>query len=89
MQKAPSTEKDQLRNQLRVLEAADILIDQRPRTQGAKRWQFTLQLVSRTEQQQNSSAILAAIARVKRRPWSAESLAQTGLSALWSARDIS
>ena len=72
-------EKDQLRNQLRVLEEAGLLDDQRSRTQGAKHWHFTIMLASRTDRAVNNTAVLAAIAPLRGRPWSKKAVEAAGL----------
>ncbi|MEO1743100.1 MAG: hypothetical protein AAFR99_14985 [Cyanobacteria bacterium J06629_9] len=59
--------KDQLRNDLRVLEHIGILQDRRERKQGAKAWQFTLHLQSRTDLDVNAEAVTAAILATKKK----------------------
>ncbi|MEM6353669.1 MAG: hypothetical protein AAF766_23205 [Cyanobacteria bacterium P01_D01_bin.14] len=69
-QAAIPEEKDSLRNQLRLLKEAELLVDQRTRTQGATNWHFSIDLASRASKLENDEAILRAIAPLRGRPWS-------------------
>ena len=80
---ATPTKKDQLRNDLKVLELVELLEDQRYRTQGSKWWHFTLTLHSRQSTPANDAALIEAISAIRKRPWTRETIEESGLADRW------